>query len=164
MTRPGTEPYSPGPLANTLPTRPMSQYSLTIFKEIKWGIISCPWRQAPWFFLLVAAPGPILYRRVSVFSFRRLSFFFYSSSLWQTICKYLLTKTYFSVHITHSSVNFLICRHFEKPQNKLFCGNNFFFSINQFQRIQHLHLWGKIQKKIFFFLNSSFYWMTLIDR
>ena len=25
MTRPGIEPRSPGPLANTLPTRPMSQ-------------------------------------------------------------------------------------------------------------------------------------------
>ena len=26
MTRPGIEPLSPGPLANTLPTRPMSQF------------------------------------------------------------------------------------------------------------------------------------------
>ena len=37
MTRPGIEPMSPGPLANTLPTRPMSRLYITNVFPIKVG-------------------------------------------------------------------------------------------------------------------------------
>ena len=38
MTRPGLEPRSPGPLANTLPTRPMSRLRKLCFTSSSWAI------------------------------------------------------------------------------------------------------------------------------
>ena len=35
MMRPGNEPWSPGPLANTLPTRPMWWFKINIVGQMK---------------------------------------------------------------------------------------------------------------------------------
>ena len=47
MTRPGTEPRSPGPLANTLPSRPMSQYLVCKLHEL-WNIKKYLWSSEHW--------------------------------------------------------------------------------------------------------------------
>ena len=96
--------------------------------------------------------------------------------------KIFFTKTCFSVHITHSFVNFiwfvflnhqrfherplfkpgaicLICHYFAQLQNKYVCKNWIIFILNQFHIMQSLHLWKTILKKInFAFLKkNSFY-------
>ena len=47
--------------------------------------------------------------------------------------------------------HYLICPHFEKPQNKYFSKIKIIFAINLFQTMQNLYLWKII--KNFFFLN-----------
>ena len=39
MARPGIEPRSPGPLANTLPTRPMKQPKRPLFTRVKGDMV-----------------------------------------------------------------------------------------------------------------------------
>ena len=80
-------------------------------------------------------------------------------------------ESYFSMHITHSSLNFtwfaflnqqkfddrplfkswdvcLISSNFVLSQKKYLCKIKIIFSINQFQRMQNLHRWKKFWPKI----------------
>ena len=121
MTRPGIEPRSPGPLANTLTAGPTSRvilpralvigstiYSCLFFKEINsYGPLSCPWKLLVSPSLLIAAPG--------TFSLPESQIVITTSTFWLwfkipnpflTYFQIFLTQLFFFIRVKHFSVNF----------------------------------------------------------
>ena len=108
-------------------------------------------------FLLISVPGIFSLPKLSMFLLHRLIV----AKLYLThFKKFFLTKTCFSIHITHSYVNLtwfalfcyqkfddrtlfnsLIFNHLELPPNKYFCKIELIFVMNQFQTIESSHSW-----------------------
>ena len=91
MTRPGIEPRSPGPLANTLTTRPMSSYECVLFLFYFGVMILCCWNE------------------------KMISFFFRVKGTWEMICH--VCRCGLNCRMNMCNLHFMTGEHLDGPKN-----------------------------------------------